>query len=144
MTTQHFDPSAPAQHILDAWRDGQLMESLPAHIRPESLDKGYEVQEQLFSLAGGKRAGWKLGVGSPAGMRAAKLSRPLIGQLEQTRLHGSGVRLQMPSDAPVTIECEIALVMGRDVSPRLGQEPQGEDFRATTITFEVVRSRFTD
>jgi len=144
MSDQRFDPSAPAQFILDAWRDGQLMESLPVHIRPEILDQGYEVQDQLFSLVGGTRAGWKLGVGSPAGMRAAKLSRPLIGQLEQARLHGSGVRLQIPSNAPVTIECEIAFILGRDVSPTLGQEPQGEDFRATTITFEVVRSRFTD
>lgn len=144
MTVKTFDPSVPAQLILDHWHNGLLMESLPADIRPENLNQGYQAQEQLFSLAGGERAGWKLGVGSPAGMRAAKLDRPLIGQLAHSRIHSSGVRLQIPTNAPVTIECEIAFVLGRDVSPQHGRGPQAEDFRATTITFEVVRSRFTD
>ncbi|WP_218953739.1 2-keto-4-pentenoate hydratase [Pseudomonas sp. SbOxS1] len=144
MTFKSFDPAAPARLILDSWRSGQHMDSLPADVRPESLDQGYEAQEQLFSIAGGERAGWKLGVGSPAGMRLANLDRPLVGQLERARLHASGVRLQMPSDAPVTIECEVAFILDRDVSPQRGKAPEAADFRATTITFEVVRSRFTD
>lgn len=144
MTFQSFDPAAPALLILDAWRSGRLMEALPMSAKPETLDHGYAAQEQLFVVAGGERAGWKLGVGSPAGMRAAKLTRPLVGQLERARLHPSGVRLQMPSTDPVTIECEIAFVMGRDISPQPGDQPKLGDFRATTITFEIVRSRFTD
>lgn len=144
MTSRSFDPSAPARLILDAWRDGQYMASLPPDLKPVSLDEGYQAQDKLFDFSGGIRAGWKLGVGSPAAMRAAGLERPLVGQLELARLHPSGVQLQVPLGVSVTIECEVAFIMGRDVSPQPGQVPDAADIRATAITFEVVRSRFVD
>jgi 2-keto-4-pentenoate hydratase len=45
---------------------------------------------------------------------------------------------------PVTIECEVAFVLKRDVQPEPGRLPTVEDIRATCVTFEVVRSRFVD
>nr|WP_256357923.1 hydratase [Pseudomonas sp. PDM28] len=144
MPTSLFDPNATAAVLLKAWRSGELLNLLPAEVKPETLEQGYDAQDELFKLAGGTQAGWKLGVGSPAAMRAAKLSRPLVGQLEGARLHGTGIHLQLPADTPVTIECEIAFVLDRDLPPVIGRTVNAEDIRSTCVTFEVVRSRFID
>jgi 2-keto-4-pentenoate hydratase len=144
MQDTDFDPTATAVILAHAWRTGDLLAALPAGNKPETLAQGYDAQDQLFQLAAGSRAGWKLGVGSPAAMRAANLSRPLVGQLERARLYSSGVQLSLPAYTPVTIECEIAFVLDRDLAPLRGRQIEAADIRSTCVTFEVVRSRFVD
>ncbi|AYG45475.1 hydratase [Pseudomonas sp. Leaf58] len=144
MHTSLFTHQRTAAFLLQHWRSGELLTELPASLKPETLKQGYDSQDQLFAAAAGQRAGWKLGVGSPAGMRAAQLSRPLIGQLEAARCHPGGVHIQLPAVTPVTIECEVAFVLDRDIPPQAGRVPVSEDIRATCVSFEVVRSRFID
>jgi 2-keto-4-pentenoate hydratase len=144
MTDSLFDPAATASILAGAWASGELMTALPITAKPETLEQGYDAQDALFTLAGGARAGWKLGVGSPAAMRNGNLSRPLIGQLQRSRLHGSGIHLNLPADSPVTIECEIAFVLDRDLPPLAGRTLDPLDIRSTCVTFELVRSRFVD
>lgn len=144
MSATPFDPAASAALLLHAWRDGTLLDGLPAALRPATLQQGYDVQDCLFEAAGGKRVGWKLGVGSPAALRAGQLSRPLIGQLESARCHASGARLHVATQAPLTIECEIAFVLARTLTPQVNRRVQPGDIRHTCLTFEVVRSRFID
>ncbi|MBF6029823.1 hydratase [Pseudomonas sp. P115] len=142
MTT--FVPQATAEHLLQAWRSGELLSALPDKLKPETLSQGYAAQDQLFRAAGGQRVGWKLGVGSPAARRAGGLSRPLVGQLEAARCHGNNAQIHLPALTPVTIECEVAFVLDRDVPPESGRLPTTKDIRTTCVTFEVVRSRFVD
>lgn len=97
------------------------MSALPLSVKHQTLEQGYDARDAFFRLVEGQRRGWKLSVGSPAAMCLAGLLRPLIGQLERSRLHASGVHLNLPADSPIIIECEIAF-----------------------LTFEVVRSRFVD
>lgn len=144
MQSDSFDPTASATLLLKTWRAETLLDSLPAELRPHTLQQGYDAQDCLFKAAGGTRAGWKLGVGSPAAMRAAQLARPLVGQLETARCHASGADLQLPTRAPLTIECEIAFVLARDIEPLPNRSVQPDDIRHTCLTFEVVRSRFVD
>lgn len=144
MNTSLFTPQRTAALLLQHWHSGDLLEALPAHLKPETLSQGYEIQDLLFGAAGGRRAGWKLGVGSPAAMRAGKLDRPLIGQLDAGRCLSNGAHVTLPAETAVTIECEIAFVLDRDVPPKIGRTPVSEDVRATCLTFEVVRSRFVD
>lgn len=144
MQSTSFDPLAAAATLLSVWRSGELLEALPSNVKPETLEQGYAAQDQLFKAAGGRRVGWKLGVGSPAAMRAGNLARPLVGQLDQARCHRSGVRLQMPASTQVTIECEIAFILDRDLPPLAGRKIEPHDIRSTCLTFEIVRSRFTD
>lgn len=144
MTLSLFFPRATAALVLQHWRSGERLQALPGPLKPETLTQGYDAQDQLFAAAGGRRVGWKLGVGSPAAMRAGNLSRPLVGQLEAARCHGSGAHIQLPAPTPVTLECEVAFVLERDVQPAPGRSPVPEDIRATCMTFEVVRSRFVD
>lgn len=144
MQPTDFDPAAAASILAQAWQTGDLLSALPGANKPQTLEQGYAAQDQLFQLAGGSRGGWKLGVGSPAAMRAAQLSRPLAGQLDRARLHSNGVQLSLPAYTPVTIECEIAFVLDRDLPPLLGRTIDPADIRSTCVTFEVVRSRFVD
>ena len=144
MQDADFDPTATASILAQAWNSGDLLTALPTGNKPTTLEQGYAAQDQLFQLAGGTRAGWKLGVGSPAAMRAANLSRPLAGQLDRARLHSSGVQLNLAAYTPVTIECEIAFVLDRDLPPLRGRQIEAADIRSTCVTFEVVRSRFVD
>lgn len=144
MTDHTFNATPTASTLLHAWRSGELLSGLPAEQQPPTLAQAYDAQDALFKAAGGVRAGWKLGVGSPAAMRAANLSRPLAGQLEAARCHASGVHLALPAYTAVTIECEIAFVLDHDLPPMAGRTVQPEDIRETRVTFEVVRSRFVD
>lgn len=144
MNSPLFVHQRTAALLLQHWHSGDLLTELPASLRPETLTQGYDSQDQLFAAAAGPRAGWKLGVGSPAGMRAANLSRPLIGQLEAKRCHASGAHIALPAVTPVNVECEVAFVLDRDIPPQAGRVPVSEDIRATCVTFEVVRSRFVD
>lgn len=139
-----FDPGATAKVLLDAWQRGQRLESLPEGSRPTTLAQGYDAQAAFFDAAGDKRAGWKLGVGSPAQQRAAGLSRPLIGQLAAARLLAPGARVAVPAADALKIECEIAFILARDIAPSAGREVMPEDIRHMLVTFEVVRSRFAD
>ncbi|MHB2081902.1 2-keto-4-pentenoate hydratase [Pseudomonas sp. UBA6753] len=144
MNNSLFIYQRTAALLLQHWLSGELLAELPASLKPETLKQGYDSQDELFAAAAGQRAGWKLGVGSPAAMRAANLSRPLIGQLEAGRCHAGGVHIRLPAVTPVTIECEVAFVLDRDIPPQVGRVPASEDIRATCVTFEVVRSRFVD
>lgn len=144
MPTSHFDPAATATLLLEQWRHETQLQALPPERRPATLDDGYAAQDALFAAAGGVRAGWKLGVGSPAQLRAGQLTRPLIGQLEQARLYPSGAQVRVPQRGAITVECEIAFVLARDIAPAAGREVDPADIRHACVTFELVRSRFTD
>jgi len=143
-SSSKFDPAACAAALLDAWRTGRQLEALAPQLRPSSLAEGYDAQDRLIEAAGEARAGWKLGVGSPAQLRAGGLARPLVGQVTRPRCHADGAVIQLPDDAPVTVECEIAFILARDIAPDAPQGPVEEAIESAHVTFELVRSRFVD
>jgi 2-keto-4-pentenoate hydratase len=140
-----FDPARAARLLADAWRHGRLLDALPADLRPRTLDEGYAAQDALLAETGQPSAGWKLGVGSPAALRNAGLARPLVGQLAAAQVHADGATVWLPSRAPVTVEFEIAFVLGRDIAPQ--DAPLASPMDAVDsvhAAFELVRSRFVD
>lgn len=144
MQSSDYNPASTAERLLGCWRSGELLTSLPPALKPSTLQQGYDAQDELFKAAGGRRTGWKLGVGSPAALRAGNLDRPLVGQLDSARCYPSGTTLLLPAYTSVTLECEIAFVLNRDLPPVTGRVVEAADIRATCVTFEVVRSRFVD
>lgn len=141
---QNFDPGPAARLLARAWHGGYQLPELPTDIRPRSLGEGYDVQECLIADAGDTLAGWKLGVGSPKAMRAAGLSRPLVGGLLKSRCHESGAVVALAGTAPVTVEFEIAFTLARDIAPRSAPTVLQDAVSNTFVTFELVLSRFTD
>lgn len=141
---QPFD-SAPAAALLAAhWRTGTQLTALPPEMRPRNLSEGYDVQDRFVAETGEALAGWKLGVGSPAAMRSAGLDRPLIGRLLASHCHRSGDTVPLPDAAPVTVEFEIAFILGRDIAPDDAPVAPLAAVVSTHPAFELVRSRFVD
>lgn len=139
-----FDPAPAASMLADAWRSGALLKELPEAIRPRTMAEGYDVQDRLIAELGQPVAGWKLGVGSALQKRRSGVGRSIAGRILGSHLHRSGDTVPLPNTAPVTVEFEIAYVLGRDVLPDEAAFPVLEAVGEVRAAFELVLSRFTD
>jgi len=139
-----FDPAAAGQMLAQAWRSGSQLPELPEAARPRTLREGYDLQDRFIALTGDVVAGWKLGVGSPNAMRAAGLARPLVGRVLQSHCHQPDAVVPLPGAAPITVEFEIAFVLGCDIGPDGPPASLADAVSETRVTFELVLSRFSD
>ena len=148
-------PAAPATRasaastLLQLWQDGRRLDAFSADLRPRTLSEGYDVQDAFIAMTGDAVAGWKLGVGSPAAMRKAGTERALIGRLLGSRCTTVDFSAPAPivtiaAARAVTVEFEIALVLGCDVKP--GDAPGNlmDTVAAAHVGIELVLSRFVD
>lgn len=141
---QRFDPAPGAALIADAWRDGRQLAELPPEARPRDISQGYDVQERLMAKLGEPVGGWKLGVGSAAALRQFSLPSPLAGRVLRSRFHADGNRIVLPGKGPVTVEFELAFVMGRDIAPGEKLADPMSAVSEVRPTFELVLSRFVN
>jgi 2-keto-4-pentenoate hydratase len=139
-----YDPAPAARMLAEAWRSGRQLQELPPEVRPATLAQGYDLQDAMLARMDGRLAGWKLGVGSRAAMRGAKLDRPLVGRLLASHVHGNGDRVLLPNSAPVTVEFEIAFVLGRDIAPDDALPAPLAAVERMHTTYELVLSRFVN
>lgn len=139
-----YDPAPAAALLADARKTGKLLDALPEAMRPANLAQGYRLQDAFIDATGEPVGGWKIGLGTVTQMKAAKLDAPLAGRILASRFFRSGDSVRLPNAAPVTVEFEIAFVLGRDVAPGdLVLEPL-EAIAEVRPTFELVLSRFVD
>src|SRR3954452_23480041 len=110
-----FNPTAAASVLARAWRSGEQLVELPADIRPQTLAQGYDIQDCVMALLDEPVAGWKLGVGSRLQKRQSGVGHSIAGRVLRSRLYRAGDTVPLPSAAPVTVEFEIAYVLGHDV-----------------------------
>lgn len=144
MTDVTFDPAPAASILADAWRSGEQLTELPAEIRPQTLAQGYDIQDRLMALLDQPVAGWKLGVGSAVQKRQTGIGRSIAGRVLRTRLYRAGDSVPLPSTAPVTIEFEVAYVLGRDIRPDETAPALSDIIAEVRTAFELVLSRFVD
>lgn len=144
--THVFDPVPAAALLAKAWQEGRQFDEIPANIRPQSLREGYALQKAFIQAhlaqTGDQEAGWKLGVGSVAAMRAAGTDRPLMGRLLKKHCHDTDSTVKIVCQAPITVEFEIAFVLGRDIAPGTAPADPMRAVASTHIAFELVLSRF--
>jgi 2-keto-4-pentenoate hydratase len=77
-----------------------------------------QLAERDARLAQGDRQiGWKVGFGSPAGLAALGIDRPLVGFLLASGLIPDGASVPVGSYANPMLEPEIAVHLARDVAP---------------------------
>jgi 2-keto-4-pentenoate hydratase len=139
-----FDP-APATAILaQAWRNGTILTELPAETRPRTMLQGYAIQDRLVADLGQTPVGWKLGMGSALQKRQSGVGRSIAGRVLKSYLYQDGDTVPLPNAAPVTVEFEIAYVLGRDVRPEEAPCPVLEAVREVRVAFELVLSRYKD
>ena len=139
-----FDPAPAASMLASAWRTGEQLKELPQSIRPSSLSQGYDVQDRFIEAIGEPIAGWKLGVGSVLQKRQTGIGRSVAGRVLQSRVHRNGDVIALPNGAPVTVEFEIAYVLGRTISPDDKPFPALDAVSEVRTSFELVLSRFVD
>lgn len=142
--SEPFDPGPAASILADAWRRGVQLKELPQSTHPATLTQGYDVQDRLIELLREPTAGWKLGVGSALQKRQSGVGRSIAGRVLSSRLYSGGDLVELPSTAPVTIEFEIAYVLGRDIVPDGPPFPVLEAVAEVRTSFELVLSRFVD
>lgn len=139
-----YDPEPAAELLERAWRTGTQITELPGRLRPRTLDEGYLVQERLLHRIGEPVAGWKLGVGSPNARRRAGIARALVGRVLKSQCVRAPATVAVPNRAPLLIEIEVGLVLGRDVAPDADIPHLAEIVGAVHLTSELVLSRFVD
>jgi 2-keto-4-pentenoate hydratase len=142
--TGTFDPGPAAAVLADAWRSGAILSELPPAVRPRTMAQGYDVQDRFVALLDQPTVGWKLGVGSILQKRQSGVGRSIAGRVLRSHLYRNGDTIPLPNAAPVTVEFEIAYVLGRDVCPDGPQAPALDAVAEMRVTFELVLSRFVD
>jgi 2-keto-4-pentenoate hydratase len=142
--TQTPDIERATKLLADAWRRGIQFDALPIEARPTSMEQGYDIQDRLLDVLGEEVVGWKLGVGSVKGRRESGVGRAVAGRVVRSRLFNAGDAVPLHDDAPVTIEFEIAFVIGPTIRPGDAITELSMLIGATRLTCEFVRSRFVD
>jgi 2-keto-4-pentenoate hydratase len=141
--TSSFDPNPAARLIANVWHGSHQIAELPQDIRPANIDQGYDVQDRLIDLLGVPVVGWKLGVGSAKLKQQSGVGRSIAGRVLKTRRHDPGAAVRLSFAAPVTIEFEIAFVLGEDIDHQFSRNPRSA-IAETRVTFELVMARFVD
>ncbi|MEJ7669624.1 MAG: fumarylacetoacetate hydrolase family protein [Casimicrobiaceae bacterium] len=142
--TESFDAGPAGRLLAAAWKSGMQIAELPAEVRPRTLKQGYDVQDAFITAVGDPVIGWKLGMGSPNGMRLTGLGRPLAGRVLKSACFQSGDVVKISNAAPIVIEFEVAFVLERDVAPGTAPHAPLESVSTTRVTFELLQSRFVD
>ncbi len=127
------------------------MTGLPSELRPADVAAGYRVQEALhaaLTAAGlGALAGHKIGCTTPVMQQYLKIDHPCAGGVFAGRTYREAARLRHGSFVRVGLECEIAVLLGRDLPPR--DTPYTPADVATAIeacaaAIEIVDDRWVD
>ncbi len=139
-----FDPAPAAAMLAEAWRSGALLSELPATLRPQTLAQGYDIQDRLVAVLDRPVVGWKLGVGSAVQKRQSGVGRSIAGRVLGSHLYHGVDTVPLPNAAPVTVEFEIAFVLGRDIRPDESESRAMDAVAEVRVAFELVLSRFTD
>jgi 2-keto-4-pentenoate hydratase len=141
--TAPFDPVPAARFLADVWHGSMQVAELPQAIRPTNIEEGYDVQDRLVDLLGIPVIGWKLGVGSAKLKQQSGVGRSIAGRVLGNRRYDPGATVKLSFAAPVTIEFEIAFVLGHDIDHRFTGDPRSK-IAETRVTFELVMARFVD
>ncbi|MBC7799545.1 MAG: fumarylacetoacetate hydrolase family protein [Gemmatimonadaceae bacterium] len=117
MTPGVFDPG-PASAALVAARRGRRLVGLPAAIAPRDLADGIAVQVAMARLSGSHPpAGFKIGATARHMQTYLGLPGPVAGFMAEASLHGTGSTLSLDQFQHPGVECELAVVLARDLPP---------------------------
>jgi 2-keto-4-pentenoate hydratase len=141
---ERFDLALAAAILADAWKSGSLLSELPRDVRPRTMSQGYDIQDVFVAQLGDATVGWKLGVGSAVQKRQSGAGRSIAGRLLTSRVYCNDDIVPLPNAAPVTVEFEVAYVLGLDVQPDEKAVAGLDVVSEVRAAFELVLSRFVD
>src|SRR5262245_27492632 len=110
-----------ADFLWSTWQARQIIDELPAAIRPASRAQGYAIQSLLERRTTKPLFGWKIAATAAAGQKHIGVDRPLAGRLLAERVRADGAAISLAGNRMRVAECEFAFRLARDLGPR----PQG-------------------
>lgn len=133
--------------ILDAWRDGLRIKTLPESCRPLNREQGYAVLEALVRASGEALFGWKIAATSEAGQLHIGVDAPIAGPLLEGRVLPDGAGVPLANNLMGVAEAEFAFRLGRTLPSRKLPYGVAEVMDAVDAAFpaiEIPDSRFED
>jgi 2-keto-4-pentenoate hydratase len=139
---------AAARIIATSRRNRSALKALPAEAVPRNEAEGYKVQRAVHDLMlpeSGALVGYKIGCTSKVMQQYLNIPHPCGGGVFARGVHASGVRLRAGDYVRVGVECEIAVVLARDLAP--SEEPFTAEWMAEAIeaylpAIEIVDDRY--
>lgn len=112
--------------------------------------EGYRVQDEVHALLTadlGRQAGHKIGCTSTVMQQYLGIPHPCSGGIFAGGVHGSGVVLSFRDFVKVGVECEIAVLLGRDLAASATDftaDAVAEAIDAYMPAIEIVDDRYAD
>ena len=135
-----------AAALLREARQGvRALPGLPAGLRPDGLDEGYEVQAALVAALASPPRGYKIGCTSELAQQALGVSEPFAGRVLEAGLLESPAAFSEASLIFHLIEPEFAFRLGRDLPRRESPYDRRDMAEAVDLAYpaiEVVTSSF--
>jgi 2-oxo-3-hexenedioate decarboxylase/2-keto-4-pentenoate hydratase len=147
-----MDRVSSAASLLAAARlAGLPVETLPVLLRPRDEAEAYWVQQAVHGLIArsrfGERSGYKIGCTTPVMRKYLGIRNPCSGGVFAGTIYKSGVTLRREAFVHVGVEGEIAVKIGRDLSPGDGPfdaEKLAGEIESYFAAIEVVDDRYAD
>lgn len=143
--------AAAAAFLAQARLAGARIVGLPPGLRPPDVAAGYRVQDALHAaLAGaglGAPAGHKIGCTTPVMQQYLKIDHPCAGGVLAGRVYRGEARLRHGAFMRVGIECELAVLLGRDLPARdrpYAPADVTDAIEACAAAIEIVDDRWVD
>lgn len=115
-----------------------------------SLEDGYQVQAAANALLEGelgRRIGHKIGGTTEAMRRYIHVTEPIAGEIFASQVHPTGAELRHGDYVRLGIETEIAVRLGREITPRaqpFGRDEVGQAVFEVMAAIELVDDRYED
>ncbi len=140
-----------AELLAQARREHTTIEALPEHLKPQSLDDAYQIQDALIplieTLSGGRRAGYKAGATNEAAQQNFGLEAPFRGVLVSSYMLEDGATIAAQDCKYRILEAEFAFRMAEDL-PKVAApyDPAGVAAAVGGVmtSIEVVDLRYTN
>lgn len=135
-----------ADWIWDAWERGDVIDDLPPHLKPQTRDEGYAIQDCFGRPPSDQVAGWKIAATSAAGQSHIGVDGPLAGRIFENRIVAPGATLSIKDNRMRVCEPEFAFRLGDDIAPRATPYSVDEVLAAVSdlhLAFELPDSRFS-
>lgn len=146
-----IDASAAADVLLVHRRSGEMLDDLPAALRPTDLSASYAIQaalvERLVADRGGDAIGYKVACTNAIAQSALQIDRPVFGTLLSATTYDSPANLDAAAFRHRVVEAEFGVRMAATVPAR--HEPYTPESIAPYVadvfpSIEIVDYRFAD
>lgn len=134
--------------IATSRRNRAALKALQPDLAPQDEADGYRVQRAVHDLllpSTGALVGYKIGCTSKVMQEYLDIPHPCGGGVFARGVHDSGARLQTADFVRVGVECEIAVLLARDLAP--SEEPFTAEWMMEAIeaylpAIEIVDDRY--